>query len=183
MTLLAVTDGERSYPDLVDQGELAQIRRDEQTSACADLGLGADSIWRAEIPDGAVAQHTSSLATLISHICHQRHIEQVIAPWTRDHHTDHEACGRAALDACHDNRIALVASLFWAFHYTDPDLDGLRLVAFPMSHFERGLKQRAIDRHLSQTTSELVARPILDRAMLEPIDGDNEFFLVPGGDT
>ncbi|MEO6628948.1 MAG: PIG-L deacetylase family protein [Aquihabitans sp.] len=183
VTVLAVTDGESSYPDLVDQVQLAHIRRNEQISACAELGLRPDSIWRAVLPDGAVAEHTGTLTTIISRICAQRAIEQVIAPWTHDHHSDHEACGRAALEACHHNGIALVSSLFWAFHHTNPDLGQLRLVAFAMSKVERERKQRAIARHLSQTTDELVTQPILDAAMLEPINDDNEFFLVPDGDS
>lgn len=183
VTVLAVTDGESSYPDLVDQVELAHIRRNEQFSACAELGLRPDSIWRAVLPDGAVAEHTGALSTIISRICDQRAVEQVIAPWTHDHHSDHEACGRAALEACHHNGIALISSLFWAFHHTHPDLGELRLVAFAMSNVERDRKQRAIERHLSQTTDEIVTTPILDAAILEPIQDANEFFLVRDGDA
>jgi len=51
VTVAAVTDGERAYPD---ESGLAELRRREQTEALVRLGVPPENIVRFGLPDGNV---------------------------------------------------------------------------------------------------------------------------------
>ena len=163
VTIVAVTDGENAYPDIADLGE---VREREQTAALARLGVGPDHIRRLRFLDSSVAVSEQRLLdvllTLVSSDVH------VVAPWQRDFHPDHEACGRAAEAAAKIRQTKLTSYFFWTWHRGTPaSLDGLRLVSFPLTKSERVAKHDALLCHQSQL-KHASGSPILPEDLLGP---------------
>ncbi|MGI9015915.1 MAG: PIG-L deacetylase family protein [Euzebya sp.] len=171
--VLAVTDGEAAYPD---QSTLAAVRRAEQISALHHLGVPEHAVRRLGLPDGAAADHEQVLA---DHIAAQASdCGLIVAPWTGDHHPDHEACGRAAVKASLHTGAVLVHGLFWAWHHASaPDLAGLALVRMRMDEEEQRRRTRALTEHRSQITTDLVEVPILSPTDLEPAGWAAEYYI------
>ncbi len=163
VTVVAVTDGECAYPDATLLGEL---REREQTAALARLGVGPDHIHRLRFRDSNIAaseQHlVEVLLTLVSSDVH------VVAPWKKDFHPDHEACGRAAEAVASIKGARLTSYFFWTWHRGQPEvLDGLRLVSLRLTERERRAKQDALTCHQSQL-KHVSGSPILPPDLLEP---------------
>lgn len=179
--LLAVTDGEAAYPQQVAPETLAERRRCEQDAAARALGVGSTRIERLGIPDGSVAAHEGRLAEAIAELAVGCSL--VVAPWVHDHHSDHEACGRAAVaavaalgPAC---RPMLVHSVFWGWQHQRPGVRRrwLRLAITPEHRHRRNA---ALLHHRSQLTAELVPQPILRAHDLEPLRWRSEYYLAAG---
>ena len=117
VSIVSVTDGERSYPSL-EPSSVAAIRRAEQVSALERLGAGAGEVVRLQLPDGDVARDEDRLADRLTDLVAGSQL--VVAPWRGDHHCDHEATGRAAATAAHRAGIGLAAGLFWTWHHVEP---------------------------------------------------------------
>jgi LmbE family N-acetylglucosaminyl deacetylase len=146
ITILAVTDGEHAY---TDNHGLAALRREEQTSALARLGVPADKIIRLSFTDSSVSQQehvlTAKLKTLVTSNT------QLLAPWRGDFHPDHEACARAAQTVAHATGATLISYFFWTWHRGTPaTLDGLSLAKFPLTEQALTAKQEALAFHASQ---------------------------------
>ena len=94
VTVVAATDGEFAYPG---EPGLAAKRRAEQTEALSKLGVAAQDIHRAGLPDGDVAEHEASLAGILGELVSPS--TRIVTPWEHDVHPDHEACARAAATA------------------------------------------------------------------------------------
>jgi LmbE family N-acetylglucosaminyl deacetylase len=83
------------------------------------LGPRPPVVTRLGIPDGHVGQHVDHLIARLSEkllpddLC--------IAPWWRDGHPDHDACGEAALVATKSVGARLLGYFVWAWHWADPD--------------------------------------------------------------
>lgn len=164
--VLAVTDGGAAYPHDVDAARLAALRRREQTNAVAHLGLAPSAVTRLGIPDGEVAGHEAALVDAITAAIGPD-VDLVVAPWEHDHHTDHEACGRAtrrAVARC-GRPVTAVFGLFWALLRSDPPPD-LLLVGLELTQCVLEAKRRAIDSHASQVTDLVRTPPMLDPAEL-----------------
>ncbi|HYN33802.1 MAG TPA: PIG-L family deacetylase [Ilumatobacteraceae bacterium] len=173
--VLAVTDGDAAYDPDGDE-DLANVRRVEQDSAVAHLGLAAP-IVRLGLPDGKVPEYEASLIDSIRH-----HIDQdclVVAPWRKDCHPDHEAVGRAARAAAVAEGATLVSSMFWAWHYRSvKSLDSVDVLELPMSPEERADKRTAIECHHSQFDSWNGSDPILNDELLTPALWPSEYFIA-----
>jgi LmbE family N-acetylglucosaminyl deacetylase len=158
--VLAVTDGGAAYPGVIDEHELAALRRDEQSLALDVLGVPSGSVLRLGLPDGSVADHEPTVRTAIAAMMDDDDVGMIVAPWRHDHHTDHEACGRAAHHVLHDRdvvesaaaRAPLVGAfgLFWSLQ-RDPCPTGVRLAALELSATERRRKLAAVECHRTQT--------------------------------
>lgn len=173
--LLAVTDGGAAYPDAVDPSALARLRRDEQVAALAELGLADAKVTRLDIPDGHVADHEDALVDTIVDMLADEHIGAVLTPWEHDHHSDHEACGRAVTRARllvgAERPFTVVSGLFWSM-LRDPAPPDVTLSEFTLSAEHLARKQAAIRRHHSQIDSI----DGVDR--LEPVLGSSELALT-----
>ena len=102
----------------------------------------------------------------------------VVAPWTNDHHADHEACGRAAVSALAGTGATLMFGLFWAWHEVDPRVvEQCPLVGMKVPRHVRQQRVHAIAAHRSQMSDEL-AEPLLTPELLEPLAWDHEFFIA-----
>ena len=173
--VIGVTDGEAGTPLRVPARDLARVRRHEQTEALCTLGVSRLSITRLGIPDGQVAEHEAELAGRIRSMAAD--FPLVVAPWTHDHHTDHEACGRAASDALAEHRGTLLFGVFWTWHKVSPRLvEAWSPVGVVIPPHLRQRRARAIGAHRSQISDEL-AEPLLTPELLEPLTWDHEFFI------
>jgi LmbE family N-acetylglucosaminyl deacetylase len=172
--VLAVTDGEGAYPG-ADPPTLARRRRREQDASLDRLGVRPLDITRLAVEDGRVADFVDDLADAIA----ATEPQLVVAPWIHDHHTDHEACGRAAERAADDVGAALVGGLFWAWHRTSPSMLGTRtLVQLRLDRRTRRARRRAIAAHRTQLGTEFGV-PVLPDTLLGPLSWHSEFY-VPG---
>lgn len=176
--VLAVTDGEAAYPHDIDADRLATLRRREQASAVTHLGLAPSAVTRLGIPDGEVAGHEAALVDAVTAAIGPE-VDLVVAPWEHDHHTDHEACGRAtrrAVARC-GRRVTSVFGLFWALLRSEPPPD-LPLVALTLTPCVLEAKRRAIDSHASQVTDLVRTPPMLGPADLAVTRWHREHYIL-----
>jgi LmbE family N-acetylglucosaminyl deacetylase len=175
--VLGVTDGEAGVPLRVPARDLAQVRRREQAEALCALGVSRLSITRLGIPDGEVVEHRPELTQRLRAMAPD--FPLVVAPWTHDVHSDHEACGRAAATAVAGTPTELLFGLFWTWHRLPPArLEPCSLVALTIPPYIRQQRAHAIAKHRSQISDE-IAEPLLTPELLEPLAWDHEFFIVP----
>lgn len=173
--LLAVTDGEAAYPDVSDLGER---RRIEQTEAAEALGLTPDAIIHLGLRDSAVADSEDTLTDRIAAYLDSHTL--LVAPWARDPHPDHEACGRAAAAAANRTGATLISYLFWTWHHFRPErLTGLPLRRLPLSADARTRRARALACHRSQLHRD-GGPPILEEILLAPARRPFETFVIYG---
>ena len=123
--ILAVTDGEASHGSLTPAGaaRLASLRAEESVSALHRLGWAAPTITRLGLPDGRVTDHEEALAGMIE--ARMRPDDLWLAPWSRDGHPDHDACGRATTGMATRTGAATLGYLVWAWHWADPANDDI----------------------------------------------------------
>jgi LmbE family N-acetylglucosaminyl deacetylase len=173
VTLLAVTDGEAAYPNVPD---LRRTRRAEQDLAAAALGVPQDAVVCLGLPDSAVRECEPELTDKIAERIDSETL--LVAPWLRDPHPDHEACGRAAETAARRTGATLVSYFFWTWHRLSPtSLNGLplrRLTLTPDAHSRRS---RALACHRSQLHRD-EGPPILPEIVLAPARRPFETFAI-----
>jgi LmbE family N-acetylglucosaminyl deacetylase len=146
--VVAVTDGEAAYPGW-DASLLARLRRGEQATALAVLGVDAGSLVRLGLPDGQVADHEALLAARLHELA--RPGDVMVVPWRHDRHPDHEASGRAAWRAAIGRGCTLLESLFWAHHQAPPGSGQVRgLVSLALTEDETRARAEAVSAHRSQ---------------------------------
>jgi LmbE family N-acetylglucosaminyl deacetylase len=175
VTLLAITDGEAAYPD---EPHLGRTRRGEQARAAEALGLTSDAIVHLGLRDSGVAEFESALTDRIEESLDSDTL--LVAPWSRDPHPDHEACGRAAETAAERTGAKLISYFFWTWHRFGPDcLHGLPLHRLVLSVEARRQRAQALACHHSQLHRD-EGRPILPRIFLAPARRPFETFAVYG---
>lgn len=151
--IIAVTDGEASHPHspTTAGSDLRRRRRGEARKALAVIGWPDAPVTFLEVPDGDVAQHVGGVEEAIaarldpSTLC--------LAPWERDGHPDHDACGRAAASAARLSGALHWAYLVWAWHWADPlgaDLPWEHCRRWDLGAAAVAAKRRAIDAFSSQ---------------------------------
>lgn len=179
VSVVAVTDGEAAYPGLGPEA-LARTRRREQGVALARLagprapGSAAPDVIRLGLPDGRVADHEPKIADAIAAAADRPAL--IVAPWAHDHHTDHEAVGRAAARVAAQRSAALAAGLFWAWS-NSPPAPGLRRLAIPDEHRDR--RWQALASHRSQLVGpDAATPPILAASDLDPLRWRHEYYFT-----
>jgi LmbE family N-acetylglucosaminyl deacetylase len=170
--VVAVSDGESAYPGVRGLGE---IREREQTEALTRLGVARESIHRLRLPDTELSKWEGALERSLSDLVSPG--ITIVAPWPRDFHPDHEACGRAAGRVARKYGLELTFYFFWAWHRGVPDMfDNLPLVSLFLTDEERRTKLFALDAHASQFNHQDCA-PILSPELLRPAERDFEVYL------
>ena len=173
--VVAVTNGEAAYPD-VDRTTLAELRRSEQGAALSALVQPVPAVHRLSFGDGQVQDHEEDLYELLGKIVLADDL--LVAPWTNDHHCDHEAVGRAAARVADEVGCGLAASLFWAWQHTDPTDEAagaIRRLDLDAATLSR--RSAAMACHRTQV-SDVVAPAILSTLDLEPLTWPAEYYLV-----
>ncbi|MFF7230997.1 PIG-L family deacetylase [Streptomyces sioyaensis] len=139
LTVVTVTDGERSHPHsrIETPESLARRRALESRSALGTLGAHGTDIIRLRLPDTDVAGHEAHLANVLTSLMAKAAL--CAAPWTGDLHPDHEAAGRAARKAARAAGVRCLHYPVWMWHWARPDdprvpwTDAARIVLPPAS--------------------------------------------------
>lgn len=181
--VIAVTDGGAAYPDVADGERLGALRRTEQADALGALGLLGAPLTRLGLPDGEVAHREPDLAAAIATAIARHAIDVVLAPWSHDHHTDHEACGRAAARAAGavPRPVTVVSGLFWSMLRDRAGAD-VELRSLALTADERARKRAAIASHRSQVTAEVADDPVLGEVELAIANWPSEYVIVGESD-
>jgi LmbE family N-acetylglucosaminyl deacetylase len=175
VSIIAVSDGEAAYPEYPD---LAGVRRGEHREAARALGVEPMDLLRLRLPDSDISRYEDELAEQIAD--HLGTGTIVVAPWVRDPHPDHEACGRAAVKAARATGASIVFYLFWAWHRNTPEsLFPLPLRKFPLADDLQTRRANALACHRSQLERDN-GDPILPECFLAPARRSFETFIVPG---
>lgn len=133
VTVLVLTDGEGSHPTspTVGPDEMRARRALEADRAAAALAPDAHVV-HAGLSDGGLAERHDEVVAQVAELCDDRTL--VLAPWTADGHPDHDAAGRAAVDAVATSGAGLAHYLVWFWHWSAPgDLPWSRVVTVDAS--------------------------------------------------
>jgi len=150
VTVVAITDGDAAY-DPAGDSELADLRRLEQTAALALLGVPSHHILRLGFPDRGVHEHEIALAQQLVTLLDTVGPATLIAPWSCDFHSDHEATGRAAEFATASTGARLIRWLWWSWHRrTVAELTTIPLTRFTLEPRWLDAKLAALAEHRSQ---------------------------------
>lgn len=119
--VVAVTDGEGSHPhsNVTESIDFAGVRARESYAALRRLGWDEPRITRLHLPDGQVARRKAQLDEILATIVQPGDL--CVAPWRRDGHPDHDACGESALTVSRVVGATTMGYLVWAWHWADPD--------------------------------------------------------------
>jgi len=181
--VVAVTDGEASHPGAGPQGsDLPALRATEAQVALERLGCGAARIQRLGLPDGAVTDQVQDLTDALRRLL--RPDDLCLTPWRSDGHPDHEATGRATVDAARATRTYLLEYLVWTWHWGTPGSG-----AIPWGQCRRldlGRRQTARKRWATYAYASQIrplgesAGPILTDAVLRRFWRPFEVFIEAG---
>jgi LmbE family N-acetylglucosaminyl deacetylase len=182
--VVVATDGEASHPSsrTARPAELARIRRSEVAAAVGALAPGARLTFLG-LPDGRLVGFADQLAETMASLLDRPAL--VVAPWERDGHPDHEACGVAARRAVTAGSTGTLWQYpIWAWHWDDPEHSQL-LAASPagmeLGAAGRAAKRAALGCHVSQHRP-LSPQPgdeaVLQPGMLAHFDRDLEVFVT-----
>jgi LmbE family N-acetylglucosaminyl deacetylase len=180
--LVAVTDGEASHRPLPVPGSaaLGALRRAESAAGLQHLMLRPADVLRLGMPDGDVARHEQYLVNRLTHALRQG--DTVTVPWRFDGHPDHEACGRAAAQACARRRCRLLEMPIWMWHWSTPGdtrVPWHRLVTLPLPPAVHRRKRLALGAHASQLHWRSAdTPPVLDEAMLARAQRPQEHYFA-----
>ncbi|MEO7421082.1 MAG: bifunctional PIG-L family deacetylase/class I SAM-dependent methyltransferase [Ornithinibacter sp.] len=187
LTVLIATSGERSH-DLVGEasrGGLAAIRRRESERALSGLAPRA-RVVHLELPDTRVAHVEATLVVEITARVGAGTL--VIAPWLHDGHGDHDAVGRAALEAVSVSGAALAYYPIWMWHWSSPaELDWAPVMTVDVTGTGGWRKRAALEEFRSQTEtgglpgSSVGRGPVLDAGLRERASRLVETLLDPHG--
>jgi LmbE family N-acetylglucosaminyl deacetylase len=140
------------------------------------LDAANTDIIRLGFPDGGVARHEAELAHSIS-ACVPKGAT-LVAPFEFDGHPDHDAAGRAAIEASRLTGATLARYPIWAWHRGSPELwTEKRITRFVMGPRARQAKQRAVAQFNSQI-ADRAGGPILPGHVLDYFDRPYEVFLL-----
>jgi len=119
--VVAVTDGEGSHPFSKATGDLdlAAVRSRESYVALRRLGWVEPRITTLHLPDGKVTQRRAELDEALAEMVQTGDL--LVAPWRRDGHPDHDACGESALAVSRAVGARAIGYLVWAWHWAEPD--------------------------------------------------------------
>ncbi|MFG2433457.1 PIG-L deacetylase family protein [Streptomyces sp. NPDC048508] len=151
---LCLTDGEASHGALPTPGreQLAARRRGELAAALGDLGDLPVAV-HAGLPDTGLDQHESRARTMIGEVLDEVGAAVCVAPWVGDLHSDHEAAGRAARDACSERSTPVWFYPVWMWHWArpyDPRVPWERVSVLPLTQAAVDRKKAALARFTSQ---------------------------------
>ena len=134
---------------------------------------------RLDLGDGQLHDRQDELAEVLS--THVTADALLIAPWDRDGHSDHDACGRVAEVVAAQCSAVLLSGLFWAWHRRGPqDLDGQHLHRLPLDAPMQRRRRAALSCHASQLEAEVATKPILSPDDLEPMEWAAEYYIATG---
>ncbi|MFJ5273512.1 PIG-L deacetylase family protein [Streptomyces sp. NPDC088358] len=153
VTVVVLTDGEGSHPHsrTVTPEELARLRAAETRAALAELGATHIQLLRWGVADTEVAKHERRITERLHPLVTGAAL--VVAPWTGDVHSDHEAAGRSALAAAGDAATPCWLYPVWMWHWARPDdprVPWHRAARVTLTEPVQARKRAAVARYASQ---------------------------------
>lgn len=184
ITIVAVTDGERSHPSSStwSAARLAWHRRAESEAAWSLLGLAGSRVVRLSVRDGAVDRKESEIGAALRELCTPESL--CLATWAGDGHPDHEAVGRASRSAAEAVGAEFVCYPIWMWHWASPGdarvpWDRARSVTLE-TELARA-KRSAAAEFVTQTqplSQDPADQPVLPRGVLARLLREFEVFFV-----
>ncbi|MBD3785142.1 MAG: PIG-L family deacetylase, partial [Micrococcales bacterium] len=170
--VVVATDGEASHPEATAWTPelLGRVRRSEVEAAVERLVAGA-VVEHLGMPDGGLDALEEVLADAVAGRTGPRTL--LLAPWLDDGHPDHDAAGRAALEAGRRSGAAVAHYPLWLWHWGTPDdLNWSRVHVVELDRAALDAREAALAAHRSQTTpigpgagdEPVVTGPVLRRA-------------------
>ncbi len=98
-----MTDGAASHDAEAHNTDLPTARRDEAHRAAHTLGVSADALSFADLPDGRLGEHHDSAVEVIAELLDHSGPRQLFIPHGADGHTDHVVTNEAARLAVQGN--------------------------------------------------------------------------------
>ncbi|ALE93794.1 hypothetical protein AOC05_18105 [Arthrobacter alpinus] len=153
--VLVATMGEKSHPRSTTHTpeHLAALRTIELQKALAVLTPGVNC-RTLRLPDGGLSEHTRDLEHEIATAATPGGAATlIVAPWSADGHTDHDAAGAAATNAAALTGSLLLEYPIWMWHWgspAHPNVPWPALRKFGLTPKEHALKAAAMSSHTSQ---------------------------------
>ena len=145
--VVSVSDGGRAYPNLspLERRWMERDRRAEVVSATKRLGLREPI--HLGLPDGELDAHEAELTTFLTELLESDpNGPWCAATWSGDGHPDHEAVGRATVDAGRRAGTVVLEYPVWMWHWAQPgdaDVPWDRVAAVPLERAAVARKQHA----------------------------------------
>lgn len=167
--VIAMTGGEACYPTSSrwSREAVAAIRASERLQGLDRLGLAGPDCLELGIPDGALAAHEASAAARLAAVLQAG--DEVFVTWREDGHPDHEAAGRAAIEACRLTKATCREVPVWMWHWAQPGDSRVpwhRLRTIPLAAADLQCKREALHAHRSQWQGPGDVAPVLRDAWL-----------------
>lgn len=99
VTVVFMTDGSASHPELMSGAEMKRLRAAEALAACQVLGVPADHVIFLDFPDGRLGEHLEEVVTRVREILDRLRPAEVFIPHYHDGSPDHLATTTAVLAA------------------------------------------------------------------------------------
>lgn len=168
--VIVATSGENSHPHSPTHApvDLAAVRAVELRTALELLAPTAVPTIL-EIPDGGIHAHMRELENAIVSAVGGGGNTIIVAPWSSDGHTDHDAAGSAASGAARTTHSLLLEYPIWLWHWGSPSHGQVpwpALRRLELTREEQEVKAAAILSHASQISSLSAAAG--DEALLGP---------------
>ncbi|WP_434776478.1 PIG-L deacetylase family protein [Pseudomonas oryzihabitans] len=157
LALVAVTDGDGSHPQstLWPASRLRNTRPLETREALRRLQLERTTVTRLAIPDGQVSEQEDLLCQRLLDFLTPEDV--VFATWRLDGHPDHEATGRAAVEACRVRGARCIEVPIWTWHWAAPGdarVPWARAQRLDLEDDVVALKKQAVNAFGSQLTED-----------------------------
>ncbi|WP_454252905.1 PIG-L deacetylase family protein [Pseudomonas sp. Marseille-Q7302] len=157
LALVAVTDGDGSHPQstLWPASRLRNTRPLETREALRRLQLERTTVTRLAIPDGQVSEQEDLLCQRLLDFFTPEDV--VFATWRLDGHPDHEATGRAAVEACRVRGARCIEVPIWTWHWAAPGdarVPWARAQRLDLQDDVVALKKQAVNAFGSQLTED-----------------------------
>ncbi|ALZ84570.1 acetylglucosaminylphosphatidylinositol deacetylase [Pseudomonas oryzihabitans] len=157
LALVAVTDGDGSHPQstLWPASRLRNTRPLETREALRRLQLERTTVTRLAIPDGQVSEQEDLLCQRLLDFLTPEDV--VFATWRLDGHPDHEATGRAAVEACRVRGARCIEVPIWTWHWAAPGdarVPWARAQRLDLEDDVVALKRQAVNAFGSQLTED-----------------------------
>jgi LmbE family N-acetylglucosaminyl deacetylase len=177
-----LTDGEAALDPAEDENRrrLAATRRLEALEGQHQLGLEhAERRWFG-FPDGRLGEYERELARELGMFVDAH--TTVLAPLDNDGHRDHDAAGRAAIEATRGRGARLLQYPVWLWHWTtpgNPDVPWSRARRIELSPEQVARKASAVAAHRSQLEPHEDREPVVPPRVLEHFARTFEVVFVP----
>ncbi|MCQ9165994.1 MULTISPECIES: bifunctional PIG-L family deacetylase/class I SAM-dependent methyltransferase [unclassified Arthrobacter] len=186
--VLVATWGENSHPHSPTHTpeDLAAVRAVELRKALAAVAPAAVHRFL-DIPDGGVHAQRKALESEIIAAVSGSHGTLIVAPWSGDGHTDHDAAGSAAARAARATNSLLLEYPIWLWHWGTPahgQVPWPALRRLDLTRQQQAAKAAAIQGHTSQIAPLSAAsgdEPLLGPGVLSHFHRPFETFIDTAG--